>query len=230
MKTSYALILLAFLGLALLGCTDNSNPIVVPNDKVAAVNSLASLEIEGIKHSLTGSANTYNVLSWNEFFGNVILPGPKEKGGFYNVFTVNAIEHRDGSFSGNVVSQFQGKIPDDYVYEYVEFLGKVKMKVIQLLVDETGTKAKVVCEITSWDGPQLPWWFAMAFIDKGEGKSSSLRDEISGWWSSDQTSDRDMWLGQSPQEFIDWQWAIVEPFFPEMGATIQIDNGNIQVR
>jgi hypothetical protein len=225
MKTFYAIVLLAFVGLAILGCSETTDQVVAPVDKVSTV----SLEKQ-VLHSITGSAHTYNILSVHPDLGNVILPGPKEKGGFYNVLTINAIIHNDGTITGGLVSQFQGKIPDDYTYEYVEFLGKVEIKIIQLVVDETGSIAKIVGEITKWDGPQLPWWFAMASIDKGEGNSSSSKDEVSSWWMSDQESDRDLWLSQEPQEFIDWQWDIIEPYFPEMGATFPIDNGNIQVR
>ncbi len=225
MKTFYAFVLLTLLGLVILGCSESTDQLVTPVDKASTV----SLE-KGVIHSLTGSANTYNILYDHPVLGLCIIPGPKQKDGFYNVVTVNAIEHENGAVTGHLISQFHGKIPEDFTYEYLQFLGKVEIKIIQLMVDETGHIAKIVGEITKWDGPQLPWWFAMAFVDNGEGNSSSSKDEVSSWWFSDQESDRDLWLSQGPQEFIDWQWAMIEPYFPEMGATFPIDNGNIQVR
>jgi len=79
--------------------------------------------------------------------GNGILPGPKEKGGFYNVIAVNAIDRGAGKFSGSFLSQMQGKVPEDLSDGG---LAKVKADVIQLVVDETGTMAKVVYKITEW--------------------------------------------------------------------------------
>ena len=202
MKTLYAIVLLGFLGLALIGCADNSSPIVSPTDKDVSLNSLGSLEKGRVLRSLTGSANTYNIMIDHPVLGPCIVPGPKQKGDFYNVQTIHAFEYSDGSFGGSLLSQFQGKIPKDQKFM---FTGKVEVKVIQLLVDETGTKAKVVCEITKWNGPQLPWWFIEVFIDNGEGKYSP-RDEMSSWWFSDQESDRDFFLSLTPQEYIDWSW------------------------
>ena len=92
---------------------------------------------------LTGSAHTYAIYDP----GNGILPGPKEKGGFYNVIAVNAIDRGAGKFSGSFLSQMQGKVPEDLSDGG---LAKVKADVIQLVVDETGTMAKVVYKITEW--------------------------------------------------------------------------------
>jgi len=56
-------------------------------------------------------------------------------------------------------------------------------------------------------------------------------DEMSSWWFSSDPADRDLWLSQTPQEYIDWSWAIIEPFdLPNMAPTVPIDNGNIQIR
>ena len=223
MKTFYAIVLLAFGGLAILGCSESTDQLVAPVEKASTV----SLEKQ-VLHSVTGSANTYNIIYNHPEFGKCIIPGPKEKDGFYNVITVNAIENKDGTFTGHLLSQFQGKIPKD---EATMTSGRVEAKVIQLVVDETGKMAKVVCEITSWNGPELPWWYVIVFVDNGEGNTPESKDHASSWWFSDLTEDRDLWLSQTPQEYIDWSWAILEPFnLPNMGPTIPIDNGNIQVR
>ena len=48
------------------------------------------------------------------------------------------------------------------------------------MVDEGG-QAKVVVEITKWNGP-LPAWMVEVFIDKGEGRSPEMPDRMSSWW------------------------------------------------
>lgn len=210
------------------GCTDN---FVVPassaDEALMSPGSSTRLAKYGVKHSVTGSAHTYNITQWNEYFQTyVIVPGPKEKGGFYNVFTVHAMEMDDGTFSGSFISQFQGKVPPDQAFG---FAAKVEGKVIQLMVDETGTMAKVVGEITKIDGYSLPLWFVIVFVDHGEGSAPENRDHVSSWWFDSDPTLRDLWLSQTPQEYVDWEWNILKDFLPDLGATIPIDNGNIQV-
>jgi hypothetical protein len=222
-------LLMASLAFVLLGCSDNSSPIEASTDQALSSSSSPTVLAKGgVRHSVTGTANTYNITVWSDYFqGFCIVPGPKEKGGFYNVFTLHAIEHHDGTFSGSFVSQFQGKVPPD---QAVGFSAKVEGKVIQLMVDETGNMAKVVGEITRITGVPLPQWFVIVLVDKGEGNAPENRDRASSWWWSDKIEDRDLWLAQTPQEYVNWEWNILKEFFPDMGATIPIDNGNIQVR
>jgi hypothetical protein len=231
MKTlSLVLLLIASMAFIMMGCSDNSSPVVSSkNQAINTASSNMSLAKGGVQHSLTGSANTYNILASVPGFGNCIIPGPKEKGGFYNVFTVNAIDQGNGTVSGRFVSQFQGKIPPGWESGSCE---KVEGRVIQLVVDETGTKAKVVCEVTTWTvapNNPAPRWFVIAFVDMGEG-GKSAPDRESSWWGSSDPADLALWLGQTPQEYIDWEWSILKDIFPDMGATIPIDHGNIQVR
>jgi hypothetical protein len=208
-----------------LGCSDNTTSIVTPTDQTNFSASTAStLAKSGVKHSLTGSANSYNIIYVHPEFGTCIIPGPKQKGGFYNVQSINAIEHSDGSVTGQFLSQLQGKLPDGI--QGTTF-NTVHGKVIQLMVDEKG-QAKVVIEITKWDGP-LPAWLVEVFIDKGEGKGAGAPDRISNWWFDTTEEARDFYLSLTPQAYIDWEWDIVEHIFPDMGATLPIDNGNIQV-
>jgi hypothetical protein len=164
--TSCALLLMAMLAFILMGCSDNSSSLITPQDKTPSLaGSTPPLSKAGVRHSLTGSAHTYNITVWSDYFGGYcIVPGPKEKGGYYNVFTITAAEDKSGNFSGSFVSQFQGKVPPDQANGT---LAKVEGKVIQLMVDETGKMAKVVCELTKITGYSLPQWFVMVLIDNG---------------------------------------------------------------
>ena len=228
MKTlSLPLLLIASVAFVLLGCSDNSSQLVTPSDQTNLTASTSgTLAKAEIRHSLTGSANSYNIVYVHPEFGTCIVPGPKAKGGFYNVQTINAIEHSDGSFSGSYLSQLQGKIPEEIAAQG-GFFGTVHGKVIQFMVDEGG-QAKVVVEITKWNGP-LPAWMVEVFIDKGEGRSPEMPDRMSSWWVDFTPEARDFYLGLTPQQYIDWEWDILEHIFPWMGATVIIDNGNIQL-
>jgi hypothetical protein len=220
----YVIIISALSVLFYISCSNNVPQPLAPAETTVSLPSAGNLAKGGVGHSLTGSANTYNIKYNHPDFGECYVPGPKEKGGLYNVQSFHAIEHGDGQVTGSLISQMQWEKPKDRS-------DKLEAKVIQLMVDETETKAKIVCEITNdWYGMPLPAWFVEVFVDNGEG-ASSPRDEMSSWWFSSDPADRDLWLSQTPQEYIDWSWAIIEPFnLPNMAPTVPIDNGNIQVR
>jgi hypothetical protein len=100
MKTLYALVLLAFLGLAILGCSDSSNPIVTPVEKASTLSSNGSLDKDnGIIHSVTGSAH------WRFILGQTNVR-----------FSFSAIQHLNEEFSGQVNNLDEG---------YVKLHGKV---------------------------------------------------------------------------------------------------------
>jgi hypothetical protein len=81
MKTLYAIVLLAFVGLAILGCSESTDQLVAPVEKASTV----SLE-KGVIHSATGNLS-------------LEMPYPEP----YRVHIVfNVIEHNDGSISGNM--------------------------------------------------------------------------------------------------------------------------------
>jgi hypothetical protein len=226
MKTlSLALLLMASMAFVLLGCSDNSSPVVSPTDQVlsspTASTGLAKAGVKAV-NSLRGSANAYYIL-WYGPDGTLwgTIPGPKQKGGFYNVETIHADAYSDGTASGSFLYQYLGKLPPDVGGG---FFDKVEGKVIKLSVE--GNKAFVVVEITNWKLWPLPAWFAQVFIDNGEGASSS--DELSEWFVTPEGGSPDLWLAMDPDAFISWstdqlQGTDVPVLFP-------IDHGNIQVR
>ncbi|MBP1648394.1 MAG: hypothetical protein H6Q30_1839 [Bacteroidetes bacterium] len=228
---SVALVLMASLAFVLLGCSDNSSPVVSPTDQVlsspTSSTGLAKAGVEVI-HSLRGSANAYYTL-WYGPDGSVwgTIPGPKQKGRFYNVETVQADAYSSGTASGSFRYQFLGKLPPS-----VEggFFGKVEGKVIKLAVE--GNKAFLVVEVTKWELWPLPAWFAQVFVDNGEGASSS--DELSQWFVTDAPDvdpgygSRDFWLTMDPDAFISWSTDQLEG--TGVPVLFPIDHGNIQVR
>ena len=227
MKTvPLAILQLACLAFVLVGCSDRSSPIISSTEQaMSSATAPTGLTKGGVKvvHSLRGSAHAYNLLLVDE---GAIIPGPKQKGGFYNVQSIQADEYSDGTVSGKILYQFLGKLSPELA---VGLANKMEGKVIHFKVE--GKKAFVVVEITKWldfpdPAPPLPWWFAQAYIDNGEGAMTS--DEASEWWMSPSPADRDFWMAMGPQEFIDWQTPILLPTgWPVVYA---IDHGNIQVR
>ncbi len=79
---SCALLLMASLAFVLLGCSENSTPIASPTNQMAPPMPAAGLAKGGVLHSVTGSANCYAIIDPATGF---VFPGPKQKGGFYNV-------------------------------------------------------------------------------------------------------------------------------------------------
>jgi hypothetical protein len=91
MKTIYAFVLLAFLGLLILGCSESSDQLVVPVDKISSLNTGGSLE-KGVIHSATGSAH-WRVIGYQSQVR----------------FSFSAIKHKDGSVTGQVRNNDEGQ-------------------------------------------------------------------------------------------------------------------------
>jgi hypothetical protein len=227
---SFVFLLMASMAFVLLGCTDKSSPIVSPTDQaLSSPTTSTGLPKAGAKvvNTLRGSANAYYI-NWYDPDGNILgtIPGAKQKGGFYNVETVQADAYSDGTASGSFLYQYLGKLPPG-----VEggIFGKIEGKVIKLVVK--GSEAFVVVEVTKWGLYPLPVWFAQVFIDKGEGTSST--DEVSEWFITNEPVDdpgygsRDLWLDMDPDAFILWATDQLEG--TGVPIVFGIDHGNIQV-
>ncbi len=229
---SVVLLLMASMAFVLMGCSDSLSPAVSPtNQAFSSPTTSTSLPKAGVEviHSLRASANAYYTL-WYGPDGTLwgTIPGPKQKGRFYNVETVQADAYSGGTVVGSLLYQFLGELPPGV--EAFGFLGRVEGKVIKLAVE--GTKAFVVVEVTKVNGFPPGAWFAQVFIDNGEGASSS--DEVSEWFVTDAASvdpgygSRDLWLSMGPNEFITWCTAQLQG--TGVPVVFPIDHGNIQVR
>ena len=154
MKTLYAIVLLAFVGLAILGCSETTDQLIAPVEKV---NTL-SLE-KGVIHSATGSAH------WR-------LIGTQSR----VRFSFNAIQHSDGSFSGQVRNNDEGPT--------LKFHGEV----YDLIVEEN--RAKICWTMTrgAWIAPDGTVFdltgmiMCVVVVDNGEGNSESDPDLVSLIW------------------------------------------------
>ena len=232
---SCALLLMASMAFVLLGCSDNSGPIVAPKDQVlSSPTSSTDLAKCGVKviNSLRGSANNWYALWYSpdgtELWGTM----PDPKGRFYTVETFEADAYSNGTASGSFHYNFLGKLPKGV--EAVGGWGKFEGKVIKLAVE--GNKAFVVVEVKNWKSTSLPGWFAQVFIDNG--KRASSRDEVSEWFTTQLRSiaddptnywgSRELWLGMGPKDFIEWTKGQLAEF--PLPVLFSIDHGNIQVR
>jgi hypothetical protein len=190
MKSFYAIVLLAFVGLVILGCTDATDQVVAPIEKVSTV----SLE-KGVIHSATG---------------NLSLEMPHAEP--YRVhIEFNAIEHSDGSISGNM------RVFDQEAGFWING------EVIDLKVDN-GNRAKLSCKIKK---NQLEPYTHLFFVvvDNGQG-NGSLPDQASWIYAKGDTPN---FPGEpSIEEFI----AMNSDEFLELfdGWLFEYLNGNVQVR
>jgi hypothetical protein len=219
---SCALLLMASMAFVLLGCSDRSTPIATPTDQMAPPVSATGLAKGGVLHAVTGSANCYAIIDPATGF---IFPGPKQKGGFYNVVTVNAVDQGNGVYAGRFINQFQGKVPEEWNWG---FAARVEAKVKYLAVE--GNMALVVAEITSMTIPEGfppgPWWVAQVFIDNGEGGPGGSPDETGALWATPDPAEAQTWMQWTPQEYLDWTITIPG----NISSKYPVDKGNIQVR
>ncbi len=237
MKTlSLVLQLMACLAFVLAGCSDESAPLLAPGE-MAAMSTSAAAQAGGLGkaedvHFAAGSAQTYN-LNLPEY--QAFIPWLKEKGALYNTLTFNAVT-KNGVTSGKIVSQMHG-VPEGPAGGWMT---KADGDVIQLVVE--GNLAKIVVKLTlflgpdgtNWATPETPWWGAIALADNGEGHNASSPDGTTTWWASPVEADMNLWLSQSPREFVDWTVVLIgdllDPWYPGFSGWFNVDNGNVQIR
>ncbi len=213
MKTfPFILLLMASLAFVLVGCSDRSVPISGLADQTAsAVSSSGTLGKMGTEvHSVTGTAH------WK-------IAGTQTQ----VRFSFSAIQHADGSFSGEVRDLDEGP------------QAKIKGKVYDLELD--GNRAKICFTTTSgflaFEGqPTVDltgWPLAFVVVDNGQGKSSTGPDLVS--WIEGAPPGGDFngmkvedYLALSIDDFINAELSYygvpLEVFMPP------IDKGSVQVR
>jgi hypothetical protein len=157
---SCALLLMATMAFVLLGCADNPGPVAGSTDQGISSSSATSLAKMGENmHSATGNGH------WR-----VIGPQSRVR------FCFSAIQHSDGSFSGEVRNNDEGPT--------LKFHGKV----YDLKVE--GNRAKICWKFTSgaYTPPGAPPWdltgmpSAVVVVDNGGGKNGSGPDQVSLIW------------------------------------------------
>jgi hypothetical protein len=207
MKSLYAIVLLAFVGLAILSCSETTDQLVAPVEKVSTV----SLD-KGIIHSVTGSAHWRSVPVTGET----------------NVrFSFNAILHNDGTISGNLMARDNG--PMMYGKARVYDL-KVSENIAKLSFQfEKGNLGQFYgVDITSIYG-------LLVAIDNGEGVNGS-EDFCSMILFTDGSDISPQTIesldAMSPEEYLQIMQTYFLPMWdiPYEDFLSPIDNGSIQVR
>ena len=212
MKTlSLALLLMASMAFVLLGCSDNSSPLVSPTDPVLqaqTANQSLGLSKGEVVHSATGSGHI-SILDGTPYNDN---------------WSFSATQRADGKCSGQV--QYT-----DREYSYT-FHGDV----VNLQVEDHGAKGKwAKLDWTCKRGPTYPGMQDDKFgfvvvIDNGEGKNASGPDMISFGILVSQEGAQTRTLQQlkdmTPSEFVSW---LIDQLGEEY-ALYAYQNGNIQVR
>ncbi|MBE0539155.1 MAG: hypothetical protein IH620_05535 [Ignavibacterium sp.] len=153
MKIFYALVLLTFLGLVILGCTESTDQLVTPTDKVSTLNSGGSLEKMGDElHSATGSAH------WKFITGQTNVR-----------FSFSAIQHSSGEISGQVNDIDQGYVKLKGTVYDLEVVGNMAK------ICFTITRGSIMVEGEPLD---LAGWIC-GFIVSDLGNGNNAGDKVS---------------------------------------------------
>jgi hypothetical protein len=211
MKTlSFVLLLIASMAFVLMGCSDNSSPVVSPTNQ--AINTPTS------NMSLAKGGAVVNSAAGNGHISDIYSGVPK----FSFSFTAN--RYADGTSSGEV--------------QFLDHAGsKFHGTVIDLKVD--GNNAKLCWTFSRGllvYSPeviiQLEGMFGCTVVqDNGEGKKATGPDMMTGFvWTDGSdlpppTTIADL-KGMSPNAFITW----VEQFTGGASPFMPCDQGNVQVK
>ena len=207
MKTFYAFVLLAFLGLVILGCSESTDQLVAPVEKVSTL----SLE-KGIIHSATGSAH------WK----TVALTGQTNF-----KYSFSAIICNDGTVTGELVSTAKGLFLFEKANVYdldIENNNMAKLA-FHFTKGDLGQYYNPPVNIDAIYG-----WLVV--IDNGEGNNAAGPDMGSLILFTDGSDIPGKTISEidnmGPQELLDW---IVATFgIPYELLISPIDQGSVQVR
>lgn len=144
--TSVALLLIASMGFVLLGCSDNSAPLLAPTDNALVQGSSSGLAKSAVSASVSGSA-----LMFLDAEGYPT----EERSDFLRVCTFNAREYADGSCAGEISAV--GTPGKTFAF---------KGDVVQVKVH--GNMGKIVFEYTKPEEATNHYCFYLV-IDNGEG-------------------------------------------------------------
>jgi hypothetical protein len=155
MKTFYAIVLLAFVGLAILGCSESTDQLVAPVEKASTV----SLEKGPVVHSVTGNANIWIY----------------EKMG---VLTINAHQYADETVKGNMHLVTTALNPKGEKVHY-------EVVALKIYPDfEDGNAALFWARVISVSNPDYEWMMGKLFVsflvDNGEGANATAPDMCGG--------------------------------------------------
>jgi hypothetical protein len=207
MKTlSLALLLMASVVFMLIGCSDNSAPVVPSGDQVLLAGSSPSALAKGspVIHSASGNCGDY------------IDGGPV-------TFEFTANEWVDGC-RGEWVANLHGQ-PKEW--------GKMHGKVMSLKVyDYSGSNAAVIGGVFT-DKINEGWYFAFAAIDNGEGKEATP-DQYTKWifFTPSLEEAQAVW-NEDPDGVVDaivQMWADNGWVADPASIIVPIQNGNVQVK
>jgi hypothetical protein len=202
-----ALLLMASMAFVLMGCSDNSNSLVTPNDQTIAASSSGASLAKGkpIVHSATGASN--------EFFG-----------GKMQSWAFNAKQYADGTCDG-VVQIVVHSQPRDY--------GFLHCNVLSLKVWEMGdgAKAAVIGMVEVEKGPYNGSYDAFVVYDYGEG-SKAHPDMFTTviCWDPDNSLEnmREVW--NMPPDQVIQKILDIHPGLTWNDVLVPVDEGNVQVR
>jgi hypothetical protein len=217
---SLALLLVASMAFVLVGCSDNSAPLVSPEDAVvSSVTSQASLAKGDVLNSATGSAHY-------KFVSGSLQSRVR--------FSFSAVRHANGTCSGEVQNNDEGPT--------FNFHGKV----FDLKVEDNAAKFAFKFSYGTYYGIPFGDWYGgvdiSAFtawcvvVDNGQGKNATGADLVS-WilWTDGSdigTATIEDVNAMGPQAYLNWIKNVICPMYNISYDDFlgQFDNGSIRVK
>jgi hypothetical protein len=202
---SLFMLLMASFLVVLMGCSDNSAPIVAPGDQVVVPDHVGGLAKSAVLASASGNAQLYLDINGNP---------TAERSDVLRVYTFNAREYADGSYAGEVTSL---GAPCKQWY--------MKATVVQLKVK--GNKAKVIFK--PYKGAGLlegaeDYFVCHLVVDNGEGAKTDSPDMGTVWWFFEPSELQDF-MHMSPDDFLSFLGNQQFPFdylVPDMVGNVQV--------
>jgi hypothetical protein len=213
---SCALLLMASLAFVLAGCSDNSVPPVTPGEPTLSPASTSPvLQKGGVTHAVSGSAHWKFVAVTGEENGR---------------FTFSAVQHADGSVTGELVSRDKGRImygqAKVYGLHVSGNMAKLDFRFTHGNFNTFYAPGVKITDIVGW----------VIVIDNGEGANANGPDLVSLIVFTEGSDIQPLTIAQldpmGPEEYLQTMGDYISEYYgiPYEAFLTTYDNGSVHVR
>ncbi len=209
------LLLMASMAFVLMGCSDSSAPVATAGDQVVGFGHVMGLEKAGVIHAVSGSAHVK------------FVPVTGEENA---KFSFSAVQHADGSVTGELTGQDKGRImygeAKVYGLHVSGNMAKLDFRYTHGNFNTFYAPGTKITDIVGW----------VVLIDNGEGENATGPDMVSLSVFTEGSDIQPLTIAQldpmGPEEYLQTMGDFLHQYYgiPYEAFLSTYDNGSVHVR